>query len=84
VLRGAVCGVSEGKVCGALVTYHTVKATKYRIKNNEPAGRAPKRVHIDHTADSAHGGYVSTVPVSPKLPHQTDHLCLIIRLMIND
>jgi hypothetical protein len=80
-------GGSEGKVCGALVTYRKVKATKYLLKNNAPAGTAPKRLYIDHTADSAHDGYVPAVlfpsahlPLAQRLTH---HLCLTVRLIID-
>uniref|UniRef100_A0A7S3KXZ8 Ubiquitin-like domain-containing protein n=1 Tax=Amphora coffeiformis TaxID=265554 RepID=A0A7S3KXZ8_9STRA len=48
---------SEKRAIGAEVFYKNVRSTLYRIKNNA-SGEQMKRLYVDHTACSHHGGYV--------------------------
>ena len=49
--------LSEGRVTGCCLNNRAVKNTVYTIKNNS-TDRSIRRFYVDHTASSAHGGYV--------------------------
>jgi len=52
-------GDNCGRVTGASLVHKRVKTTRYTLKNNA-TDRTVRKFYIDHSADSAHGGYVIT------------------------
>merc|ERR1711977_507318 len=50
---------NAGRVTGASVGHKKVKTTRYTLKNNS-TDRTVRKFYLDHSADSAHGGFVIT------------------------
>jgi ubiquitin len=59
VVERAAAILSDGCVTGCELDKLSIKTTVYTVKNNSME-RSIRRFYVDHTASSAHGGYVVT------------------------